>query len=89
MENIQVQNLTKYGDSVRIKADFSIKNYAISYTDGIDYRPLVVGSLMSNPFDKNTRCCLSRWMHRKSWIYHSCYKFPMVIALAGAHKIDR
>lgn len=55
MNNVQVRNLAAYGDSVRMSADFTIENYAITYTDGIDFRPLVVGSLMSNPFEQQTR----------------------------------
>ncbi|MDX1639378.1 MAG: DUF3857 domain-containing protein [Balneolaceae bacterium] len=55
LENVQVENLRQFGDSVVISSAFTIRNYATSFTDGLDYQPLVVGSLMSNPFEQDRR----------------------------------
>lgn len=55
LTNVVIRNLHQFGDTVTISADVSIKGYATSYRDGLDYRPLVVGSLMSNPFGDEKR----------------------------------
>jgi len=38
-----------------IRADFEITDYAVTYTEGMDYRPMVVGYLFSNPFERAER----------------------------------
>ncbi|MDX1617720.1 MAG: DUF3857 domain-containing protein [Balneolaceae bacterium] len=55
LDSIAIRNLKRYDDSVRISARFSIEQYAASFTDGLDYRPMVVGYLMSNPFAEGKR----------------------------------
>ncbi|MFH5830846.1 DUF3857 domain-containing protein [Halalkalibaculum sp. DA384] len=55
LEDVRIQNLQQYKDTVKIIANVAIRGYATSYTDGLDYRPLVVGSLMSNPFGDEER----------------------------------
>jgi len=55
LDDIVIENLYRYSDSVRIGAQFTIEEYAASYSDGLEYRPMVVGYLMSNPFDDGTR----------------------------------
>lgn len=42
-------------NEVSVKTDFMIQNYSITYTDGIEFRPMVVGYLFSNPFESTVR----------------------------------
>ncbi|MDX1671557.1 MAG: DUF3857 domain-containing protein [Balneolaceae bacterium] len=51
----RIENLDHYGRPVRIEADFVIEQYATSFRDGLEFQPLVVGSLPSNPFHEGTR----------------------------------
>lgn len=40
---------------VIVELDFEIENYAVSFADGLEYRPMVVGYLFQNPFESTTR----------------------------------
>jgi hypothetical protein len=42
-------------DNVRVSTSFEIPNYAVSFTEGIEFRPMVVGYLFRNPFEPNER----------------------------------
>lgn len=42
-------------DEVRIKSDFSISDYSVTYSDGIEFRPMIVGYLFNNPFESEQR----------------------------------
>jgi hypothetical protein len=42
-------------DQIQIRSDFSIPNYSLTFTDGIDFRPMVVGFLFNNPFESEER----------------------------------
>ncbi|MDX1618692.1 MAG: DUF3857 domain-containing protein [Balneolaceae bacterium] len=53
--NSAILNLEQYGDTVKLDSDFRIENYATSFTDALEYRPMVVGYLMSNPFGDGRR----------------------------------
>ncbi len=53
--NIEVHQVDDYDNPVQVRSDFTIENYAISFTDGLRYSPMVVGHLMNNPFDENRR----------------------------------
>ncbi len=43
------------GRSVILELDFEIENYAVSFSDGMEYRPMVVGYLFQNPFESTSR----------------------------------
>lgn len=38
-----------------MSADFTIPDYAVEFTGGLQFRPMIVGYLMSNPFDDRRR----------------------------------
>ncbi|MDZ7658470.1 DUF3857 domain-containing protein [Fodinibius sp.] len=50
ISDIKVNNAEKYGQPIAITADFEIENYATSFTDGLKFRPLIVGYRNENPF---------------------------------------
>lgn len=54
-ENVEIRHLDNFKKPVEITAEFTIENYAISYTDGLRFRPMVVGYMMENPFDEHER----------------------------------
>lgn len=55
LNNVAIQNLRQFRDTVKLSAGFTIKRYAASFTDGLEYRPMIVGYLMSNPFGNGER----------------------------------
>ena len=40
---------------VEINAEFSIGQYAVSYQEGLEFRPMIVGYLFDNPFESTER----------------------------------
>ena len=42
-------------DRVQFEAEFSIEDYAVTFSDGIEFRPMVVGYLFNNPFEATER----------------------------------
>jgi hypothetical protein len=40
---------------IYLAADFTIPDYAISFREGLQFRPMIVGYLQSNPFDDDER----------------------------------
>jgi len=42
-------------DNISIRASFEIPNYAVSFTDGLEYKPVIVGYLYQNPFESANR----------------------------------
>lgn len=42
-------------DRVQFEAEFSIKDYAVTFSEGIEFRPMVVGYLFNNPFEATER----------------------------------
>jgi hypothetical protein len=50
ISNVTVSEIDQYGESVNISAQFRIDDYAVSFTDGLRYKPLVVGYQSENPF---------------------------------------
>lgn len=42
-------------DRVSIQTDFRIPNYSVTFTDGLEFRPMVVGYLLNNPFETTNR----------------------------------
>lgn len=55
VEDASITQLRSYTDPVEIRARFEIENYATSYTDGLRFRPMVVGYRMENPFENPSR----------------------------------
>lgn len=53
--NIEVQHIDDYANPVEVRSEFIVENYAISFTDGLRYNPMIVGKLMNNPFDETER----------------------------------
>lgn len=50
MENVKVENIMSPSEPVEFSAWFEIEDYATSFTDGLQYRPLIVGYRDENPF---------------------------------------
>lgn len=42
-------------DNVRVETYFTIPDYAVTFTEGIEFRPMVVGYLFRNPFESTER----------------------------------
>jgi len=54
-DNVTISNIDNYGSPARISAHFKIKNYATSFTDGLKFRPMIVGYRRQNPFENSSR----------------------------------
>lgn len=50
VSDVVIKNAQKYGHQIILSADFEIENYATSFTDGLNFRPMVVGYRNENPF---------------------------------------
>ena len=55
LDSVQVSNLKSYGKPVTMTAQFEIQNYATSFTDGLKFRPMIVGYQRENPFQDTSR----------------------------------
>jgi hypothetical protein len=53
--NVQLSHVNDFDNPVQISADFEISNYATSFTDGLEFRPMLVGYRMENPFGDSKR----------------------------------
>lgn len=42
-------------DRVQFEAEFSIEDYAVTFSEGIEFRPMAVGYLFDNPFEATER----------------------------------
>ncbi|MDZ7715886.1 MAG: DUF3857 domain-containing protein [Balneolaceae bacterium] len=51
----ELNNLQDYENPVVMNTEFMLPNYATSFSDGLELRPMVVGYLMSNPFNEGNR----------------------------------
>lgn len=51
--SLQVDSMNR--DRIQFEAEFLIENYALTFSDGIEFRPMVVGYLFSNPFEATER----------------------------------
>ena len=51
----ELNDLQDYKTPVSMNTAFSLPNYATSFSDGLEFRPMVVGFLMSNPFNEGDR----------------------------------
>lgn len=54
-EDVTITQLQSYTDPVEIRAKFEIEDYATSFTDGLRFRPMLVGYQMENPFESTNR----------------------------------
>ncbi|MDZ7682375.1 MAG: DUF3857 domain-containing protein [Fodinibius sp.] len=54
-DSVRITNVHDYGGAVKLSARFEIENYATSFTDGLKFRPLVVGYQRENPFEDTDR----------------------------------
>jgi hypothetical protein len=50
---VEIDSLNR--DRVVFEAEFSIDDYAVSFSEGIEFRPMVVGYLFNNPFEATER----------------------------------
>ncbi|HLR33507.1 MAG TPA: DUF3857 domain-containing protein, partial [Fodinibius sp.] len=55
IDHITINRLHSYADPVEIRAEFRIENYATSFSDGLRFRPMLVGYRMENPFRNDER----------------------------------
>lgn len=55
ISNLRFENYRSFEEPISFESDFDLEGYATSYTDGLQFRPMVVGYLMSNPFNEPSR----------------------------------
>lgn len=55
VDSVQITNINNYDEPVEIAAQFKIENYATSFTDGLKFRPMIVGYQRQNPFKDTLR----------------------------------
>lgn len=55
IEDVELENADDLGEPIEISGRFEIPNYATSFTDGLKFRPMIVGYRSENPFDDTSR----------------------------------
>ncbi len=55
ISNTKIEKSGKNNLHVDLSADFKMQEYAASFTDGLQFRPMIVGYLLRNPFESTTR----------------------------------
>ncbi|MEL7832446.1 DUF3857 domain-containing protein [Fodinibius sp. Rm-B-1B1-1] len=50
IRDVTISNVDQYIEPVTLSAEFRIDDYAVSFTDGLRYKPLIVGYQSENPF---------------------------------------
>jgi hypothetical protein len=50
-----ISGLNNFDQPVTLSSDFSLDDYAASFSNGLDFRPMVVGYLKTSPFSENRR----------------------------------
>lgn len=55
LSDVEFANYRSFEKPITFDSEFELDNYATSYTDGLQFRPMVVGYLMSNPFNEPSR----------------------------------
>jgi len=55
LSDASLSDLYDYDKPIGMNARFLLENYATSFSDGLEFRPMVVGFLMSNPFNEGDR----------------------------------
>lgn len=54
-DSVGIRNVESYANPVEIEASFTIENYAVSFRNGLEFNPMVVGYLRQNPFEDKER----------------------------------
>lgn len=55
LDSVHTANVWDYNSAIELAARFEIKNYATSFTDGLKFRPMIVGYQRENPFKDTNR----------------------------------
>ncbi|MDX1586584.1 MAG: DUF3857 domain-containing protein [Balneolaceae bacterium] len=55
IDNLEFENYNSFEAPITFTSGFELEGYATSFTDGLQFRPMVVGYLMSNPFNEPSR----------------------------------
>ena len=55
LQDPKLENLHSYQEPVTVESRFRLPRYGTSFSDGIEFRPMVVGFLLSNPFQDERR----------------------------------
>jgi len=55
ISNTKIEKIGEKNIKVDLSADFKMEEYAASFTDGLQFRPMIVGYLFRNPFESTTR----------------------------------
>lgn len=55
LSDIELSQLKDYERSVQFSASFTLAGYAVSFTDGLQFRPMALGYLLDNPFSETQR----------------------------------
>lgn len=55
ISSVDIRSVSMKSREVAVDVDFEIDEYAASFSDGLDYRPMIVGYLYKNPFESTRR----------------------------------
>ncbi|MFU8811962.1 MAG: DUF3857 domain-containing protein [Balneolaceae bacterium] len=55
LSDATIEGVETVGGAIELTASFTIDDYAISFSDGIEFRPMVAGYLFRNPFEPTQR----------------------------------
>lgn len=55
LNDVTIREFESYSGPVEVRGQFEIENYAASFTDGLRFRPMVVGYQRENPFKDTSR----------------------------------
>jgi len=55
INSVDIKSVNSGSREVTVDIDFTIEEYATSFSDGLDFRPMIVGYLYENPFESNRR----------------------------------
>lgn len=55
VENAEILLSGRFGENVSVSFDFTLPEYAVTFTGALEFRPMVVGFLFENPFEETSR----------------------------------
>jgi len=55
LAEVNITNTYNYDQPVTLFTDFQLPDYAVSFSNGLEFRPMVVGYLSTNPFSESDR----------------------------------
>jgi hypothetical protein len=55
LSKTKISKANDYGQPTEVSSHFTLKDYAVSFKHGLQFRPMVVGYLENNPFNDTTR----------------------------------